>query len=60
MVRLELSDDVANELEALLERLSHEMEREIAGTDSREFRQDLKKREGIVKDVLDKLKRPLP
>jgi hypothetical protein len=56
MVKLELTDDEARELSAGLEQFLVQMEREIAATDSRDFRLDLQKRENVIRDVTERLK----
>ncbi len=57
MVVLELKDDEAKLLQMGLNRFLLEMEREIARTDSREFRLELKKTEEVMRNVVDELRR---
>ncbi len=57
MVVLELSDDEARRLQEGLERLLIDMDREIVRTDSREYREDLKRSESVMRDVADELRR---
>lgn len=57
MIVLELSDEEARRLHEGLERLLIEMDREIVRTDSREYREDLKRSESVVRDVADELRR---
>jgi len=57
MIVLKLSDDEADRLEAALKRFLIELEREIAATDSQDYRIDLEKTEQVLKDVSGRLKR---
>ncbi len=56
MVRLELTDDEAKELSIDLQQTLTGMEREIAGTDARDYRLELHKRERVLKDVMNRLR----
>ncbi len=56
MIALELSDDEARRLETGLSRLLIELEREIARTDSREYRKDLERTEEVLRNVTDQLR----
>ncbi len=57
MIVLELSDDEARRLREGLERFLMEMDREIVRTDSREYREDLKRSESVIREVADELRR---
>ncbi len=57
MIVLELSDDEALRLREGLEHFLIEMDREIVRTDSREYREDLKRSESVIRDVADELRR---
>jgi hypothetical protein len=56
MVDLQLTDEEAKQLEAGLGRLLVELEREIARTDSREYRKDLERTEEVLRTVTDQLR----
>ena len=59
MPRIELEEREATVLARILEDFVSETRMEVADTDSQEFRDDLKQREKIAKDLLDKLGRPI-
>ena len=55
MVRLELTEADAEVLRDILTYHLSELRMEIAGTESKDFREDLKKREEVLKKVLSVL-----
>jgi len=57
MVVLELTEDEASRLHTGLNRLLIELDREIARTDSKEYRRDLEQTEQVIRDVWGQLKR---
>ena len=57
MIVLELNEDDATRLCSGLNRFLVELEREIARTDTREYRQDLEKTEQVIREVSDELRR---
>lgn len=57
MVTLELSDEEARELHAILESYLSDLRMEIADTDRMDFREGLKRREALMKKVLAALAR---
>jgi hypothetical protein len=59
MPRIELEEHEATVLARILEDFVSETRMEVANTDSQEFRDDLKEREKIAKNLLDKLGRPI-
>jgi hypothetical protein len=59
MPRIELEEHEATVLARILEDFVSDTRMEVANTDSQEFRDDLKEREKIAKDLLDKLGRPI-
>jgi hypothetical protein len=56
MSKLELTPDEEKELLAILERYHHDLRVEIVNTDDREFRRFLRKREGFLSDLINRLK----
>jgi len=59
MPRIELDEHEATVLAQILEDFVSEVRMEIANTDSQEFRDDLKEREKIAKELLGRLGRPV-
>jgi hypothetical protein len=55
MVQLQLNDAEARHLRAALERDLLELQREIAHTEHREFREILRERERVLTDVIERL-----
>ncbi|MFO7568911.1 MAG: hypothetical protein R6W75_03860 [Smithellaceae bacterium] len=56
MDRLHLNSQEEGELLTVLERYLPDLTHEIANTDRKEFRQDLKEREQFMKDLISRLK----
>ncbi len=56
MVVLELSDEEARRLQQGLERFLIDMDREIVRTESKEYRDDLKRSQSVFRDVADQLR----
>lgn len=56
MDRLHLTESEESELLTILERYLPELESEIANTDRKEFRMELKKREVFMSDLINRLK----
>ena len=56
MSKLELTPDEEKELLAILERYIYDLRVEIVNTDDREFRRFLRKREGFLSDLINRLK----
>ena len=56
MDRLHLTTGEEGELLMILERYLPDLTHEIANTDRKEFRKDLKDREMFMKDLIDRLK----
>jgi len=59
MRRIELDEREAEVLGEILRDYISDVRMEIADTDSQEFRDDLKQRETIAKDLLGRLERPI-
>ena len=55
MIRLELSNDQAETLAAVLESVLSDLRYEIANTDSLDFRETLKLRKAMLMQVVDQL-----
>lgn len=55
MVRLELEQDQAEMLREMLESYLGDLRMEISQTDQMDFREDLKKREALLKDLIARL-----
>ena len=55
MVRLELERDQAEMLREMLESYLGDLRMEISQTDQMDFREDLKKREALLKDLIARL-----
>ncbi len=55
MPNLQLSDDEAAVLRAVLEADVTDLRMEIANTDSKEFRDDLKRKEASLRSMLERL-----
>jgi hypothetical protein len=55
MVRLELTPEEVGTLRQVLESYLSDLHREIAGTDNRAYRADLKKTEAFLRDLLQRL-----
>jgi len=56
MVRIEMNSEEAGMLHEILEEYVSDLRMEIAATDSRDFREALKKREEFLKNLLQKLR----
>jgi len=56
MGKLELTPEEEKELLSFIERYYHDLRVEIANTDDREFRRNLKQREAIIRNILDRMK----
>jgi hypothetical protein len=56
MGKLELTPDEEKELLSFIERYLHDLRAEIANTDDRDFRRSLKNKDGIVRNILERLK----
>ena len=56
MDRLHLTEHEEGELLTILERYLPDLEIEIANTDRKEFRKDLKEREVLMKEFINRLK----
>ncbi len=56
MDRLHLTEREEGELLTILERYLPELESEIANTDRKEFREELKQREVFMSDLINRLK----
>lgn len=56
MDRLHLTESEEGELLTILERYLPELESEIANTDRKEFREELKQREVFMSDLINRLK----
>ena len=56
MGNLELTSEEEKELLSFIERYYHDLRVEIANTDDREFRRNLKHREVIIRGILDRMK----
>jgi len=56
MGNLELTPEEEKELLSFIERYHHDLRVEIANTDDREFRRNLKNREAIIRNILDRMK----
>ncbi len=56
MAALELTSEEEKELLSFIERYYHDLRVEIANTDDREFRRTLKRREAIIRGILDRMK----
>ncbi len=52
---IELADEEAEVLKNVLEEYISELRMEVANTDSMDFREDLKRREGILKALVQRL-----
>jgi hypothetical protein len=57
MEKLHLTSQEEDEMLLILERYLPDLESEIANTDSKEFRKQLKNREVFMKDLIARLKR---
>ncbi|HNQ64572.1 MAG TPA: hypothetical protein PK842_02020 [Smithella sp.] len=57
MSKLNLTQEEENELLLILERYLPDIQMEIANTDSKEFRRELKEREVFMNDLIARLKR---
>ncbi len=57
MITLELTTKEQETLRAFLERYDYDLRSEIANTDDREFRSNLKEEEAIMKSLIDRLKK---
>jgi hypothetical protein len=57
MITLELTTKEQETLRAFLERYDYDLRSEIANTDDREFRSNLKEEEVIMKSLIDRLKK---
>lgn len=55
MTRIELTEPEASELQYILETYLSELKAEISNTDSKDYRDGLKEREALVKDLLQRL-----
>lgn len=55
MMRLELTEKEISALGDILESYLSDLKAERVGTENREWRADLKEREGIVVDILNRL-----
>jgi len=55
MVRLELDRQQAEMLREMLESYLGDLRMEISQTDQMDFREDLKKKEALLKDVIERL-----
>jgi len=58
MARLDLSPEEARMLRDVLESYLSDLRMEIAGTESVSFRENLKKTEAFLKDLLSRLREP--
>jgi hypothetical protein len=58
MVRLELDRVQADMLREMLESYLGDLRMEISQTDRLDFREDLKKREALLKDLIARLEQP--
>ncbi|HEU4565787.1 MAG TPA: hypothetical protein VFS05_14100 [Gemmatimonadaceae bacterium] len=58
MIQLSLSADDAAMLREMLEDYLSDLRMEVAGTDSKDWREALKRREELLKRLLDELARP--
>jgi hypothetical protein len=56
MIRFDLDDAEAEELQSLLEEYLGDLRMEVADTDSMDYREMLKGREVIIKNMIAKLK----
>ena len=56
MVKIELTDEEALALEPIFARFLIAMDREIVHTDSKEYKNDLKMREEVLRHLADRLK----
>ncbi|HEX7534939.1 MAG TPA: hypothetical protein VF343_06745 [Syntrophales bacterium] len=56
MRSVELTSEEEQELLSFIERYYHDLRVEIANTDDREFRRSLKRKEAIIRTILDRLK----
>jgi len=55
MVRLELDRQQAEMLREMLEGYLGDLRMEVSQTDQKDFREDLKKREELLKDLIERL-----
>ncbi|HEU5249113.1 MAG TPA: hypothetical protein VFW15_03935 [Thermoanaerobaculia bacterium] len=53
---IQLADQEAEVLASILEEYVSELRMEISNTDSMDFREELKRKEAILKSLLDRLK----
>ncbi|HEX7089409.1 MAG TPA: hypothetical protein VF192_04695 [Longimicrobiales bacterium] len=58
MVRLELDREQAEMLREMLESYLGDLRMEISQTDQMDFREDLKKREALLKELIARLEQP--
>ena len=56
MANLELTSEEEKELLSFIERYYHDLRVEIANTDDREFRRNLKNKEAVIRNILDRMK----
>lgn len=56
MTALSLTPEEREVLQQVLERFHYNLRVEIVNTDNREFRRELKKREVVLQDLIDRLK----
>lgn len=56
MVRIEMNPEEAGLLHEILEEYVSDLRMEIAATDSKDFREALKKKEEFLKNLLEKLR----
>ena len=59
MTRLELTEPEAELLRELAEEWLSELRAEIAGTDNADYRQGLKRRESLVRAIVERLSSPV-
>ncbi|HOP46817.1 MAG TPA: hypothetical protein PK874_04075 [Desulfobacteraceae bacterium] len=56
MINIEMNKEEADILIGVIERYLYHLQVEIIHTDTREFKEALKKREGFLKDMIDRFK----